>query len=451
MPTPLNSKFRSNRKPKLFFGLNLQTPFWVSAALALAFLFRLAFGLCSEFWGDDERQVYLVGLKFFTTGEWPYFGPTSFRAQIPGALQGLVIGGPLFIWPTPEAPFILLNLLSFAALCLLGWYCCKRLPQVPRWFIWAWLLTAPWTLNYSTHVVNPSYVLFGSVLFFIGFWETIPGLGLRVIPPVFCNALMGFSFFWIIQFHLSAPILAPLMLVSFYYQFKSKGFGFPKFILGVLIGSALSGVFLIPTFLKYGLIQGTGGTGALFQLNLDNLKSFITILARFFSFASFELPRFLGAHTFDRRAFFKSELWLAPFGLFLFLAGIAQPLFMLVQWLLKKDKTADWKAVKFLTLGLFLLIYFSFWFTSKEPSAHTYYLFLPMAMLYSFYCLGDLFKETKWRNFAVVFLVSGVIYHTGLALHRLPTHSLYKDRAVPVSAIAQKNYKLLGEKYSDSW
>src|SRR5512133_3133134 len=39
------------------------------------FLFRIGFGLCSEFWFEDERQVYLIGLKHFTTHAWPYFGP----------------------------------------------------------------------------------------------------------------------------------------------------------------------------------------------------------------------------------------------------------------------------------------------------------------------------------------------------------------------------------------
>jgi hypothetical protein len=133
------------------------------------------FGLCSEFWFEDERQVYLIGLKHFTTHAWPYFGPdVTNQIQIPGALQGRLISIPLFILRIPEAPFILLNLLSFSSLCLLAWYCTKRLPEVPGWFIWIWLMTAPWTLNFSTHVVNPSYVLPGAILFFIGFLETCP-------------------------------------------------------------------------------------------------------------------------------------------------------------------------------------------------------------------------------------------------------------------------------------
>lgn len=100
-------------------------------ALVLIFFFRLAFGLCSDFRADvgDERQIYLIGLKYYTTGQWPYFGPdVTNTIQIPGALQGLVVGLPFFVLPIPEAPYILLNILSFLSLCFFAWYCTKRLP-----------------------------------------------------------------------------------------------------------------------------------------------------------------------------------------------------------------------------------------------------------------------------------------------------------------------------------
>ncbi len=104
----------------------------VALFLLVAFLFRLAFGLCSEFWYEDELQIYLIGLKYFATGVWPYFGPdVAYQIQIPGALQSLVVAVPLFLFPVVEAPFVLLNVLSFAALCLFAWYCTKRLPEVP--------------------------------------------------------------------------------------------------------------------------------------------------------------------------------------------------------------------------------------------------------------------------------------------------------------------------------
>jgi len=107
------------------------SPGAVGLILLAFFLYRLAYGLCSEFWADEEKQVYLVGLKYHTTGQWPFFGATAYHSKIPGALLGLVIGGPLYLWPAPEAPVVFLNLLSFDALCFFAWYCGKRLPDFP--------------------------------------------------------------------------------------------------------------------------------------------------------------------------------------------------------------------------------------------------------------------------------------------------------------------------------
>ena len=93
--------------------------------------------------------------------------------------------------------------MSFASLCLLAWYCCKRLPEMPRWFVWSWLLTAPWVLDLSTSVYNPSYVLPGSILFFVGALEIYPYTSKHVIAPRLANFMMGFALFWVMQLHLS--------------------------------------------------------------------------------------------------------------------------------------------------------------------------------------------------------------------------------------------------------
>src|SRR5581483_7366363 len=143
---------------------------------------------------------------------WPYFGPVAnSEALIPGALQGLLVGVPLMIWPAPEPPYLLLNLLSFGALCLFAWYCAHHFPLIARWFILTWLMLSPWTLSYSTFIVNPSYVLVGGILFFIGFLQTCPFLSLRLLPPPLSNLFMGFAVFWILQLHLSGAILFPFV------------------------------------------------------------------------------------------------------------------------------------------------------------------------------------------------------------------------------------------------
>src|SRR6185295_11182295 len=188
----------------------------VPLLLAALFAFRLLFGLCSEFFTEDETQIFLLGLRYHATGHWPFFGPDVVwtKSEIPGALQALLVSVPLSLAPIPEAPFVLLNLLSFGALAALAWYTCQQLPRLPRWLIWGWFLTIPWTLQFSTHVINPSYVLPAAIVFFLGFFEAIPALSLRRISPPAAHALMGDAITWVMQIHMSWPLLAPFLLVG---------------------------------------------------------------------------------------------------------------------------------------------------------------------------------------------------------------------------------------------
>src|SRR6185436_14838094 len=78
----------------------------LAIVLLLAFCFRLWFGLSLGLTHEDAKQIYLIGLKSYLTGTWPYFGPdVAPSVQIPGALQGLVIALPLYLVPLPESSF----------------------------------------------------------------------------------------------------------------------------------------------------------------------------------------------------------------------------------------------------------------------------------------------------------------------------------------------------------
>src|SRR6266446_4274732 len=381
-----------------------------TVALILAFLFRLAFGLCLDFSTrtGDEKQIYLIGLKYFTTGAWPYFGPdVTSTIQIPGALQGLVVGLPLYLLPLPEAPYVLLNILSFASLCFFAWYCSKRLPEIPKWFVWVWLLTAPWTLGISTHVFNPSYVLPAAILFFVCAIETYPFLTRGLIPLKWANFAMGLALFWIMQFHLSWVVLLPYILLSFYFYFKNSGWNGLRAVMYFACGALLTGSFLI---------------------------------------ASFELPRFIGGNTTRRLLFMSENPWLIPFIIFLTVVGILQPIAMLVLWFKKKHSAKDWKAMKYFTLATVVLLYVSFLFSFKQPHSHTFYLTLPIAMLYSFYCWNEFLKKKRWQKFVLVFIICGIIFNIGLALNNYSRVSLYVERGKVVEAIKAKDYRILGER-----
>ena len=427
--------------------------YWV-ALLVLVFTFRLGFGLCSEFWLEDEKQTFLTGLKFYATGEWPYFGPEvdyPNPAQQPGALQGLAVGVPLFIFPVPEAPFVLLNLLSFFSLAFLAWYATERLPELPKWFVWAWLMTAPWTLNFSTHVVNLSYLLPGGILFFVSVIETYPFLSKNLIPLNLANFLMGLALIWVMQFHMSWVLLPTYVLVSFYFQYRTRGRNLFSTVGWFALGAMLSGSLLLPTLYRYGLREGMGGTESTVGFNIDNVLKIYNlpegIIGRFLSFASFELPRFLGNNSATRLAFFSQQPWLVPIGIFLLVVGILQPIAMFALWFLKNQDQKDWKAIKYFTLATVCLLYLAFLFAKgKPPSAHTYYVMLPVAMIYSFYCWSRFLRSRGGLTFAKIVIVCGLIFHAGLALNNFFTKSLFINRNLPASAIAARDYHLLGER-----
>jgi len=423
--------------------------------LSLAFLFRLAFGVSSDFWNLDEKQIYLIGLKQYTTGAWPYFGPDVLDTiQIPGALQGLAGGLPFFLLPIPEAPYILLNILSFAALCFFAWYCSERLPGMPKWFIWTWLLTAPWTLNLSTHIINPSYVLFGAILFFVGVIETYPFLTRNLVPLHWANLMMGLALFWVMQFHMSWVILIPFLLVSFYLQYRQQGLAVLKSLGWFAVGAVLTGSFLIPTYLRFGLVGGLGSTNAAVKFNSANILSQWNvaegILGRFLSLASYELPRFIGGDSGTRMAFMRDNPWLVPLIVFLGLVGLLQPIALIVLWFRKDHTQKDWKAIKYLTLATICLLYASFTFSFRAPYSHTFYVTFPIVMLYSLYCWSEFLKQPRWRRFAMVFVVSGIIFSSGLAFDNFRRKSLYLDRSIPQAAIDSKDYRILGERREGS-
>ena len=65
-----------------------------AAVLLLLFAFRLGYGLSQEFFFEDETQIFLMGLRYYATVAWPFFGPDVVwtKSEIPGALQALLVG-----------------------------------------------------------------------------------------------------------------------------------------------------------------------------------------------------------------------------------------------------------------------------------------------------------------------------------------------------------------------
>jgi hypothetical protein len=414
--------------------------------LLFAFLFRLAFGLCADFQDVDATQIYLLGLKFYTTHAWPYFGPDTVwgEIQIPGALQALLVGLPFFALPLAEAPYILLGLISFASLCLLAWYCCKRLPGLPRWFVWMWLLTSPWTLNLSTNIYNPSYLLAGSILCFIGALEIYPWTSVNLIDRRLANAMLGFGLFWTMQLHLSWVLLVPYVAIALYVEARSGLRVLLKALASFVVGAAIPAMLLVPTFIKYG--WNAGGSGSAVRFDRNNLPAIFGIFKRSLALMIFDVTNYIGRHTADRIAFFKQQPWQIPLVAFLTIVAIAQAVTLIVFWFRRDSEQTGWRAIKYLVVGNVFLVYLSFLFSIKPPQSNHLYITFPLLMIYSFYCWERVLSVQRWRRLAAIFLVSGVVFHAGLALYNLPRVSIYPVRARVQSAIDQKDYRVLGER-----
>ncbi len=431
----------------------------VSGTLALAFAFRLAYGLTSVFWTEDERQIYLIGLRSLARGEWPFFGADVVwtGGNLPGAMQGLLVRWPLSVWAAPEAPFVLLNVLSFGALCLFAWYLCRRVPLVPRWVVWGALLTLPWTLDFSTHVVNVSYVLPGALMFFLGFLEAAPSFRIGALPVGLAWLMMGAGIPWVVQFHMSWVLLPAYVAVAALDQARQNVRVLAQAAVAFAAGALLTGSAIAPTLFSYGLAAGS--VGRTVQFHPQGLAAFLSILARFLSFAAHETNRFLGLDAAERLMFLARQPWVVPFTLVATVAGLVQPVVMAAAWFRRSTGDREWARVKWLAAGTVVWIYASFFFSVRGPQAHSFYVTCPVALVYAAHC-WQMFASSRaggerWRlrvsavcveRIAAILLASGVVMHAGLAIDRAPRRSLYLDRPLVQAAIGAPNDRFLGER-----
>ncbi len=423
------------------------SPAWFALGLLALFLFRLAYGLTREFFFEDETQIFLMGLRHFATGIWPYFGPDVVwtKSEIPGALQSLLVSLPLMIAPAPEAPFVLLNVLSFGALAAFITYLTARIPSLPRWLVWGWLMTAPWTLEFSTHIINPSYVLAPALLFFIGFFEALPVFRLGKLPTPVAFALMGLGLVAVLQIHMSWPLLLPYAGVAWLSRWRSGPKAMALDALGFAGGALLSGTVLLPTLLTYGLHGGTGGTLNNLHPHVVNPRIALDITARLFSFPSLEIWRFMATDDGKREMFLLRHLWIAPFAVVVWLAGIVQPFWMLREWFRRESRFHEWQPLKWLLAATVVLVYASYWFVMEPSQAHAFYAVAPVAFMFAAYAWAHI-DSPRWRCVAAVLLVANIAFHVGQAsIHALEI-SLYRDREVVATAIARKQPEMFAHR-----
>jgi hypothetical protein len=373
-------------------------------------------------------------------------------------MQGLLIRWPLSVWPVPEAPFVLLNVLSFGTLCLFAWYVCRRVPLVPKWIVWGALLTLPWTLNFSTHVVNTSYILPGALVFFVGFLEAAPSFRIGAWPMVLSWLMMGAGLLFLVQIHMSWVLLPAYVAVAAFDRARRSPRALLPAAAAFAVGALLTGSLVVPTILRYGLTAGSVERTVRFQP--QGAAEFLSILARFLSFAAHETNRFLGLDLAERAMCLWRQPWVVPFALVATVVGLVQPLVMAAAWFKRAPGDPEWTRVKWLAAGTILWVYASFFFSVRGPLAHAFYVTSPLAFVYAAHCWQMLAASpapaggrrrlslsTVWvERVAAAALVSGVVMHVGLAIDRTPRRSLYLDRPLVQAAINSRNDRFLGDR-----
>jgi hypothetical protein len=421
--------------------------------LAACFAFRLLFGLSREFFFEDETQIFLLGLRYYATGEWPFFGPDVVwtRSEIPGALQALLVGLPLRVAAIPESPFVLLNLLSFAAICALAWYVCQLRPATPRWLIWGWFLTVPWTIQFSAHLINTSYILAPAILFFLGFFEVLPRFSLRLLPPPAAFAVMGMAVGWLMQIHMSWPLVLPFAAGAWFGRRSQGAIAAAVDALSFAAGALLPGLLLLPTLTQYGLNAGSGGVLRNLHPHWVNPWIIATTLARFLSFSSLEIARFIETDGAKRLEFFQRHIWLAPAAAAVWLIGAVQPIWMFVDASRPHRPWPDalsrlqWNALRRLVLLAVLTVYASYWLVMEPPQAHAFYILSPLAFIFAAYWWTFVDSPVA-RRIAGCVLALNIAFHAGLMLTQGPELSLYKNRGVVATAVRLKEPEMFAHR-----
>ena len=415
-------------------------------------IFRFIYSLTTEFWFKDEDvlQIYLIGLKSFTTHTFPYFGADLVYngAQIPGGLQGFIVSALWYAWKIPEAPFILLNIVLTLSLGFLAWYLSKRLQDISRTFIWIYVFLIPWSICYFTRVINPSHVIPGAILFFIGIFEIYPPIRKNILPQWLCFYFLGFGILWIFQLHMSWVLLGPFTAVAFYFLLRTKSIrAITKSTISFLLGCLTSGSLLIPTLINFGLSAQKGkSVSGMVELHLENAANILKLLSTFLAYGSFDVSRFIGGNTDERVLFLKDYVWAAPFTIVVGLVGLAQALFLLYTFFRKKKDDGMLRNVTYLTLSSFLLFFVMSLFSRVSPPSHAAVMFFPMLVMYSLYAYRDLLKK-RWvqRTFYIAFS-SAVIMYVAIAMNNYQSISMYKNREVIVRALEQDDYTLVGKR-----
>jgi len=409
----------------------------------ISLIIRIGFSLYTDF-SNDEAKCFYNGFNFFVSGQLSPYGADIVYSdtKLPGSIMSILIGLPLYFSNgLPYGTAIFIAIWNFAAMLLLFWLFLRLFPSFNRYYLATFLLFAPWTILHVA-IWNPSYLPLFAVLFFIGLYQVF------IDPHHFGgHFLIFFTIPIVMQLHLSFVLLIAILGLCFILKWYK-----PKNIPAILTGLILGSLTLLPYLLQEKVSSGAKGEFLLanIKINWDNLFNFPKFLFRLLTFPTGETSIFFlrGKISYPEAwDIISNKIYLLPFillGLILSILIITLSLYFYwnrIKFFIQKPIPSKFSLLErfdFIVVAITIITYFSFFFSIKGPSAHTYWLLMPI----SFYPLlrSLQLKQDPLTNKTLKFplkKVAFIIYIVSVNYYSIHFHFLYSG-LVPLHPTIKK-------------
>ena len=195
---------------------------------------------------------------------------------------------------------------------------------------------------------------------------------------------------------------------------------------------------------KYGLSGGSGDTVRNFQWYWRSPWILLKTVARFLSFPSLEVNRFVGTDA-TRVVFIEQHRPMVPLFVAMAIASIVQPVWMAALWFKRQSRAPGWPEIRWLSVATVLVVYVSYFFVMRIH-AGARLLRRRAARIHIRGVCWTFIDSPRWRRIAAATMAVNICFQFGMAWIRLPEDSLYWNRPLVAAAISLKQPDVFGRR-----